>query len=505
MSAAATTLLARLRTPCDRVALRHGDRALTWGAWGDAAARYAAALQASGVRPGDHVACYLESSLELAIALAGHHALGVVHVPINTRYEAGEIEHILGDSRARWLVTEPNGPLRARIEAMDLPDTVERVIGVRGRLWEALLAHEPAWPALPADEDTALLIYTSGTTGRSKGVKLPFRAVAGGIGGLTSLWRWTEDDTLVLALPLFHVHGLCIGLHGTLLNGNTTTLLSKFSPDAVAAGIEAGGTIFMGVPTMYARLVEWLEAAPERATPLREARLFTSGSAALSPDLFARFERLTGHRILERYGMSETLLTLSNPYDGERRPGTVGSAVPGYEARIVDEDGTPVAPDTIGDLEVRGVGVMTGYHRLPDVTEASFREGWFRTGDVARRSADGYVTLVGRRSVDILKSGGFKISAREIELALDTLDGVHELAVFGLPDEVWGQRIAAAIVPVDPADADPAGWLERVQTRCRETLADFKCVREVHVLAELPRNALGKVQKHRLVEVAADG
>jgi acyl-CoA synthetase (AMP-forming)/AMP-acid ligase II len=492
-------LVARLLAPSDRVALRLGDRALTWAAWGDAACRYAAALRASGIAPGDRIAVMASTGIELAIALAGHHLLGVVHVPINTRYEAAEVDHILRDSGARWLLMDGQGPLRDRVAGFALPPTIERVVGLGAQPWDLLLEHPPdTVPGPTSDEATALLIYTSGTTGRSKGVALPFRAVAGAIGALTTLWAWSEDDRLVLALPLFHVHGLCIGLHGTLLHGNETVLLPTFDADAVIDALADGGTVFMGVPTMYTRLVAALDAAPDRARPLRRVRLFTSGSAALSPDLFDRFEAHTGHRILERYGMSETLLTLSNPYAGERRRGTVGLPVPGFEVRICSDDGVPCAPGEVGELEVRGVGVMSAYHALPDATAASFRAGWFRTGDVATASDDGYVTLLGRRSVDILKCGGFKISAREIEEALEGLDGLAEVAVYGVPDAEWGQRIAAAVVPVTLGERSDADWLAAVQARCRATLADFKCVREVVVLPALPRNALGKVQKHRL-------
>jgi malonyl-CoA/methylmalonyl-CoA synthetase len=500
MTSARLRLLHRLVHPSDRVALRSGDRALTWAAWGDAAQRYAAALDTSGVRAGDRIAVMASTSLELAIALAGHHLLGAIHVPINTRYEAAEVDHILRDSGARWLLTDAHGPLRDRVDGFALPEHVERVVGLGGHAWDALLS-EPARPVEgPAsDEATALLIYTSGTTGRSKGVALPFRALEGGIGALTALWAWTEDDRLVLALPLFHVHGLCIGLHGTLLTGNEVVLLPRFDAEEVLDALEAGGSVFMGVPTMYARLVAALDAAPARGPALRAVRLFTSGSAALSPDLFDRFEAHTGHRILERYGMSETLLSLSNPYDGERRRGTVGLPVPGYEVRICQEDGTPCAPEEVGELEVRGVGLLTAYHGLPDVTAASFRDGWFRTGDVAKQGADGYITLLGRRSVDILKCGGFKISAREIEEALEGLPGIAELAVVGVPDEEWGQRIAAAVVPELHGAAPAEHWLALVQERCRARLADFKCVREVLLLDALPRNALGKVQKHRIV------
>ncbi|MFT4704953.1 MAG: acyl-CoA synthetase (AMP-forming)/AMP-acid ligase II [Bradymonadia bacterium] len=482
--------------------------ALTWGALDARSNALASAMRGAGIGRGERVACLLETSLDLVVTLVAHHKLGVVHVPINTRYAHAEIAHIVQDSGARWLFASESllTPLGGPEERFDA-DGLERVIVLGSDEWRALsggsaeapIEHPPSFvDAACADEDTAMLIYTSGTTGRSKGVMLPFRAIAGGIGGLVGLWQWVREDVLVLALPLFHVHGLCIGVHGTLLTGNRSVLLPRFDAEAVCTAMANGGTVFMGVPTMHARLVQHLDANPEAARSFANARLVTSGSAALSADLFARFEAHTGHRILERYGMSETLLTLSNPYDGVRRAGTVGRPVPGYDAQLVDEQGGPVEPGGIGEIEVRGAGLMTGYWGLPEQTQASFRDGWFRTGDVAIQSDDGVFRIIGRSSVDIIKSGGFKISAREIEEAIEVDTDVAELAVIGIPDEVWGQRIVAAVVPTSSGDNEQAEWLERLQARSRERLADFKCIRDVRVIAELPRNALGKVQKHKL-------
>jgi acyl-CoA synthetase (AMP-forming)/AMP-acid ligase II len=258
----------------------------------------------------------------------------------------------------------------------------------------------------------------------------------------------------------------------------------------------------MGVPTMYVRLLEHLDSHPEAAAALRKARLFTAGSAPLPASDFLAFHERTGHRILERYGMSETLFTLSNPYEGERRPGTVGLPVPGCSVRLVDDEGREPPEGELGEIQVKGHGVMTGYWGRPADTAAMFRNGWFLTGDVARRDAGGYVTIVGRKSVDVIKSGGYKISAREIEDVLRRHPAVKDAAVVGLPDRVWGQRIAAAIVLTEPTQADAA---ERV---CGEItafaaahLADYKKPRDVRAVPDLPRNALGKVQKHLLAHV----
>jgi acyl-CoA synthetase (AMP-forming)/AMP-acid ligase II len=260
-----------------------------------------------------------------------------------------------------------------------------------------------------------------------------------------------------------------------------------------------GGSIFMGVPTMYSRIVEELDADPAQADWLKSARLFTSGSAALSPNIFERFKAHTGHEILERYGMSETLLTLSNPYLGERRPGTVGRPVPGCDVRVVDSSMEDVQPGDVGEIVVQGPTVMDGYWNLPDKTDEAFRDGWFLTGDVATVSADGYVSIVGRRSVDIIKSGGYKISAREIEEVLERHADVRAVAVVGIPDETWGERIGAAVVLTEGVDTD--GLLGRLADHCDGTIADYKQVRDLIVVDAIPRNALGKVQKHKVIEL----
>ncbi|MDP6945410.1 MAG: AMP-binding protein, partial [Myxococcota bacterium] len=345
------------------------------------------------------------------------------------------------------------------------------------------------------DPDTPLmLLYTSGTTGRSKGVALTHGALAANIGATTRLWRWSATDRLVLALPLFHVHGLGLGVLGTLYHQMSAVVHPRFEAPAVVEALSAGGTIFMGVPTMYARLIAHLEAHPHLAGHLRGARLFTSGSAALPASAHEAFERLTGHRILERYGMSETGFTLSNPCVGERRAGTVGLPVPGYEVRVVGEAGEDCAPGEIGEIWVRGDGLMQGYWQQPVVTSESFTGGWFRTGDVATVSGDGYHQILGRRSADIIKSGGFKISALEIEDVLLRHPSVAEVAVLGLPDPEWGERITAAVVPAQSGRIDP----EALSAFVAEHLAPFKRPRAFHVVSSLPRNALGKLQKHRL-------
>jgi malonyl-CoA/methylmalonyl-CoA synthetase len=307
---------------------------------------------------------------------------------------------------------------------------------------------------------------------------------------------------MALALPLFHVHGLGLGIHGALLNRMTIHLFERFDAARIVEAFARGGaTLFQGVPTMYVKLLELAAADSSAAQALARARLFTSGSAPLPADDFRRFEELTGHRILERYGMSETLFTLSNPYE-DRRPGTVGRPVPGCEARIVDDAGEDVPPGEPGEILVRSNGMMSRYWGKPAETAASFRGEWFATGDMAHRDLDGYFTIAGRKSVDFIKSGGFKISAREIEEVLRRHPRIRDVAVLGAPDRVWGERIVAAVVLRSSDGPPPASevLLEELASFCSKSLADYKRPREVRVVDELPRNALGKIQKHRLRE-----
>lgn len=473
-------------------------------------------LRALGVRRGDRVAVFAETCPEIIATLVGHLEAGVIHVPINTRYRADEARHILEDSGAVAVLTgRPGDECNEVLEEIlrnKRPPQLRHVITL-----PEVLPSSPSkqifssfssspkqrFPSgLPSDDDVAMLIYTSGTTGKSKGVALSYRALEENTRAMMDLWQFTETDRLVLALPLFHVHGLCLGAVGALLTGFTLLLEERFDAARVIdAFAHEGATAFMGVPTMYVRLLEYLEGHPETAAAFRKARLFTAGSAPLPAPDFVAFREKTGHAILERYGMSETLFTLSNPLDGERRPGTVGLPVPGCQVRLVDDEGREPAVGELGEIHVKGSGVMNGYWQRPGETAAAFRDGWFLTGDVARRDADGYVTIVGRSSVDIIKSGGFKISAREIEDVLRRHPAVKDAAVVGLPDRVWGQRIAAALVLEDAVRAEETGAVcEAVAAFAAEHLADFKKPREVRAVPELPRNALGKVQKHVLVK-----
>ncbi len=507
-------LLRSLRERTEHPAVVWGGRSYSFEEMLRWAGQYVAFLERTGVKRGDRVAIFAETCPELIAALVGHLSSGIIHVPINTRYKTDEARHILEDSGAVAVLAGDPGseckPVLDEILRERRPPQLREVISLAEAFPSSpskkspsssspkqILSSEP-----PSDDDVAMLIYTSGTTGKSKGVALSHRALEENTRAVMDLWQFTERDRLVLALPLFHVHGLCLGVAGALLTGFTLALEERFdAARVVEAFAHEGATAFMGVPTMYVRLLEYLDAHPEGAAALRKARLFTAGSAPLPAADFHAFQEKTHHAILERYGMSETLFTLSNPFNGERRPGTVGLPVPGCSVRLVDDEGREPPVGELGEIHVKGSGVMSGYWRRPHETAAAFRDGWFLTGDVARRDADGYVTIVGRSSVDIIKSGGFKISAREIEDVLRRHPAVKDAAVVGLPDRVWGQRIAAALVLKDTVPPGASGPVcAAVAAFAAEHLADYKKPRDLRAVPELPRNALGKVQKHLLVK-----
>lgn len=483
-------LFAPFRGASDRPALRFGSERFLYGDLSRRARALVGTLQAAGIGAGDRIATLLAPSPAAIVTTLATYGIGATLVPINTRYRRAEIDHILTDSGAKLLIAD--GDLLESAELENPPP----IIGSH-----AIHGLTPATTGLdvrPRADTPCLFIYTSGTTGPSKGVVHTFESVAQNMAALTDAWGFSDRDRLVLALPLFHVHGLCIGVHGAWLHGMEVDLLPAFSPAAVVEAIRTGGTVFMGVPTMYRRLLEHLEREPGDGQVLAGARLFTAGSAALPAPDFQAFERFTGHRILERYGMSETLITLSNPLDGPRLPGSVGGPVPGCEARVCDERGDPVPDGEPGELEVRSGGMMVGYWGNTDATRKSWRNGWFRTGDVAVRAGSGTYQIVGRLSVDIIKSGGFKISAREIEEVIAQMPGVHEVAVVGLPDPTWGERIVAAVVP--STKAEPPELAARVIAHTETNLAAYKKPRQVVCVESLPRNALGKLQKRRLID-----
>lgn len=473
--------------PPDRPALRFGERALTYGQLAAAAATVAGDLE--GAR---RVAVWATPAPETAVAVTAALLAGPAVVPLNPKSGEKELGHILSDSTPDLVLTAPGTPLPAPLSGLPRLD-VDPAPGAA-----------PGVRALPDDrdrdpEDPALIVYTSGTTGPPKGAVLPRRAIAATLDALADAWQWTADDVLVHGLPLFHVHGLVLGTLGPLRRGGSVRHLGGFTPEGVARELNAGATMLFGVPTMYHRLAEALPAEPDLVTALAGARLLVSGSAALPVHDHERIGAATGRRVVERYGMTETLMNTSVRADGEARPGTVGVPLPGVELRLVEEDGSPVAAydgETVGEIQVRGPNLFTGYLGRPDATAAAFTaDGWFRTGDMAVRDPDGYVRIVGRKATDLIKSGGYKIGAGEIENALLEHPGVREAAVTGEPDADLGERIVAWVVPADPQS--PPG-LEELAGHVAGRLAPHKRPRVLHHLDVLPRNDMGKVMKRAL-------
>jgi fatty acid CoA ligase FadD36 len=419
------------------------------------------------------VAVLARPTAATVLAVTGSLIAGVPFVPVPADVGTAERNHILTDSGAQaWLGDRPDDPA-------GLPHIPVRL---HARSW-----HNYAEP--PADAP-AYVMYTSGTTGLPKGVQTSRRAVAADLDALAQAWQWTPEDTLVHGLPLFHVHGLVLGLLGSLRIGNRFVHTGKPTAQAYAEAAAAGGTLFFGVPTVWSRVV----AEPDAAAELRSARLLVSGSAALPVPVFDGLVQLTGHAPVERYGSTESLITLSTLADGERRPGWVGLPLPGVQTRLVDESGAEVPHDgeTIGRLHVRGPMTFDGYLNRPDATaEVLGADGWYVTGDVAAIDAGGMHRIVGRESVDLIKSGGYRIGAGEIETVLLGHPGVAEVAVIGVPDDDLGQRIVAYVV----GDAEPQALIDFVA----QQLSVHKRPREVRCVDSLPRNPMGKVMKKEMM------
>jgi malonyl-CoA/methylmalonyl-CoA synthetase len=452
------------RGRANQVALEFQGRAFTFAQIDNRADRTAALLKARGLVQGDRLCVYLSNCVEFIDLYLACVRLGVIFVPINILYREREIQHILADSEPKALVACESVPASVplwRLNEMIIPESAP-----------------PIRAALDGDSPAAL-VYTSGTTGTSKGAILTHNNFFANALNLTSCWEITAEDRFLLALPLFHVHGLANGIHCWLASGCGMRLLERF--DHYKAGgefLDFRPSLFFGVPTVYVRL---LGLDPQAAREIGSfMRLFVSGSAPLPVQVLDDFRARFGHTILERYGMTETLMNISNPYHGERRPGTVGLPLPGVSVRLIE-----------GEVQLRGPNVFAGYWRRPDPTAEAFQNGWFRTGDMAEVSDDGYYKLLGRKS-DLIISGGFNIYPREIEDFLMEQEEVAEAAVAGHPDPVRGEVPVAYIVArqsFDPAD---------LEARCRRVFASFKIPRAFIAVKSLPRTALGKVQKRLL-------
>ncbi len=480
-------------------------RTFTFGELAARRDRMARALAARGVRSGDRVAFCLPNRVAIIDLWLAAMMMGVIVVPINVLYKGREIAHIVGDARPRAVITTAE-------HAADLPpntawwcvDALERECDAMRELDRALDAHDrravvdgehqarvSAVPVAEVTSDTpAALIYTSGTTGLAKGAVLTHGNFVANARALVAAWQITATDRYLAALPLFHVHGLGNGIQCWLASGCHMKLVARFEHERALAWFDAyRPTLFFGVPTMYVRL---LDAPPDRARTIgAHMRLFVSGSAPLPAQVLEAFRERYGHVILERYGMTETLMNVSNPLEGERRAGTVGVPLPGVDVDIRDESGASITNETAGELWVRGANVCHGYWDRPDATAAAFHDGWFRTGDIGARAADGYITLQGRRS-DLIISGGFNIYPREIEELLLAEPGVREAAVVGVADTVRGEIPVAYLVCDHAPDADA------LTTSLRAQIASFKLPRAYVRVDALPRTALGKVQKHLL-------
>jgi malonyl-CoA/methylmalonyl-CoA synthetase len=479
-------LLARLDAHPDGATAVDG---VTYAALRARAAAVAAALGPAAA--GAPVAFLLEPGTAFAAALLGVLRASGLAVPLSPLHTRPELGHILDDAAPAAVIASPALAPRLREAAGARP-----VVTLDDLVAPTAAAPQPP----PAAEAPAIMLYTSGTTGRPKGVRLSHAAVAATLSSLEEAWRWRAGDRLLHVLPLHHTHGLIVALLGALWAGAGARLV-PFEAAAVWEAF-ADATVFMAVPTMYVKLLEAFRAAdaPVRArwsAAARALRLATSGSAALPAALLEEFRAATGQTILERYGMTEIGMALGNPYDGPRLAGAVGVPFPGVEVDIVADDGRPAAAGEPGELRVRTPQLFLGYHNdQAGATAASFDgEGRFRTGDTGVRGGDGWVRLLGRTSVDIIKSGGFKISALEIEAALREHPAVAEVAVIGAADPTWGERVTACVVP-RPGAAPPT--LDELQAFARERLAPYKLPRALRVVEALPRNAMGKVQKKLL-------
>lgn len=486
----ALPLFPSLRTDNPRPALRVGERALSHAELAAAQQAFAARIRALGVGAGQHILVWAHPDLESLIALSAAPVSGAVLVPVNPGCGEHELAHILRDATPAAAFSS-----QAASDAPRTPGLACHALGIP----RAADAETDAAPLAADAELPCLVLYTSGTTGAPKGALLCARNIAATLDGLRQAWQLTERDTIVHALPLFHAHGLVFGLYGALRVGACLELVPKFSPSAIASALDHDARVLYAVPTLYHRLAEAAAIDPVVRAGLSRARLLVSGSAALPAREHARIEALTGQRVCERYGLSETLINTAIHAEGERRPGYVGLPLPGVELKLVDDARTPIdARDdqSFGEVAVRGPNVFLGYLNRPDATAAVLdAEGWFFTGDLGALAPDGYLRIVGRKATDIIKTGGFKVGAGEVEGALLEHPGVREAAVLGEPDVDLGERIVAYVVAREPATAPAEDELIAFVSKA---LSKHKRPREVRVVGDLPRNAMGKVQKSRL-------
>ena len=465
----------------DKTALIFGEVTYTFGDIEERSNQMAHLLLQKGCKSGDRICIYLENCVEMIDLYIACAKTGIVFVPINILYKERELSHILADAEPRLLIA--NGDVPGGFDAFQLNDLI------------ALVEQQPTHrlPIQTTGDSPAALVYTSGTTGTSKGAILTHNNfISNGI-NITTCWKITDADRFLLSLPLFHVHGLANGIHCWLISGCLMKLLVRFEHQkATEELLGFKPSLFFGVPTVFIRMLDFDDATAKEIGA--NGRLFVSGSAPLPAQVMEAFEKKYGSVILERYGMTETLMNISNPYVGERRAGTVGFPLPGISAKVVDNSGEIAAVGEEGEVYIKGPNVFAGYWKRPEATKEAFVDGYFKTGDIGILSEDGYFTLKGRKS-DLIISGGFNIYPREIEEFLTEQPGVIEAAVVGIPHETRGE------VPVAYLVVDKTYNAELVETVCKYTFASFKIPRSFYCIEMIPRTALGKVQKHLLKDI----
>ena len=493
-------LISRAASVPDRVAIVGSEGSFTYGDLTAAATTVAGVLLAG--RPDleeDRVALLVPPGFRYTAAQWGTWAAGGISVPLCISHPAPELEYVITDANASLIV--------ASQEFYSLVEPIARARGIPLLDADELVFAAESPVSLPGLDGTrcALILYTSGSTGKPKGVVWTQANLEAQLRSLTEAWEWSPDDRALMVLPLHHVHGLVNVLTCALWNAATCEVLPRFEATRTWDGLTGGAiTVFMAVPTVYRRLIQaWSEAdRPTRAAmtgALAGLRLMVSGSAPLPVATLDQWREISNQTLLERYGMTETGMVLSNPYLGERIPGSVGAPLPTVAVRLVDEEGLPVGPGIDGEIEVKGPSVFKEYWRRPAATAEAFRDGWFRTGDVAVTDGGSY-RILGRQSVDIIKTGGEKVSALEIEEVLRSHAAIQDCAVIGIEDAEWGERVAVAAVPADGANPD----LEELRAFARQRLAPYKLPRQLLIVDDLPRNALGKVVKPDLKSLFAE-
>lgn len=458
-------------------------------------ARYANCLIDAGLNPGDRVAVQVDKSVQSLFAYLACLRTGIVYLPLNSAYQSIELDYFLRDAEPRLIVVAPAKEAAMKeVSRLSIRAPV-LTLGTAGEGHLAKLAASASTDFDAVDQrgdDLAVIVYTSGTTGRSKGAMVTHRNLVSNVRALTDIWKFSNTDVLLHALPIFHVHGLFVANHCALANGARILWHDKFDPAQVVDDLEHA-SVFMGVPTYYSRLLAQGTLTRDRC---KQMRLFISGSAPLLAETHRAFEERSGHRILERYGMSETGMITSNPLDGERRPGTVGFALPGVSVRVADDADRPLPTGEKGGIQVKGDNVFRGYWRMPEKTQQEFSaDGWFRTGDIGIFDADGYLSIIGREK-DLIITGGYNVYPKEIELLLDEMVDIEESAVIGVPHPDFGEAVTAIVVARPGVVLEEAEMIAALKSR----LAGYKVPKSIHQVDELPRNAMGKVQKNVLRE-----